>query len=86
MIVFGPETGVRSLKCKRCAMCSGICSVLLCVYLLLSGWQTSQLSCTWLVEYRASEKLASENNRHLATLPLVFLPNDVCETSAEIPY
>ena len=48
-----------------------------CVYLLLSGWQTSQLSCTWLVEYRASEKLASENNRHLATLPLVFPPNNI---------
>ena len=33
--------------------------------------------------------LASENSRHLATLPLVSPPNDVCsqwETSAEIPY
>ena len=30
--------------------------------------------------------LAWENSRHLATLPLVSLPNDVWETSAEIPY
>ena len=30
--------------------------------------------------------LARENSRHLATLPLVSPPNDVWETSAEIPY
>ena len=30
--------------------------------------------------------LAWENSRHLATLPLVFSPNDVWETRAEIPY
>ena len=30
--------------------------------------------------------LAWEKSRHLATLPLVSLPNDVWETSAEIPY
>ena len=30
--------------------------------------------------------LAWENSRHLATLPLVYPPNDVWETSAEIPY
>ena len=30
--------------------------------------------------------LAWENSRHLATIPLVSLPNDVWETSAEIPY
>ena len=30
--------------------------------------------------------LAWENSQHLATLPLVFPPNDVWETSAEIPY
>ena len=30
--------------------------------------------------------LAWENSRHLATLPLVSPPNDVWETSAEIPY
>ena len=30
--------------------------------------------------------LAWENSQHLATLPLVSLPNDVWETSAEIPY
>ena len=30
--------------------------------------------------------LAWENSRHLATLPLVFTPNDVWETSAEVPY
>ena len=30
--------------------------------------------------------LACENSRHLATLPLVSPPNDVCDTSAEIPY
>ena len=32
------------------------------------------------------EILAWEKSRHLATLPLVFLPNDVWETRAEIPY
>ena len=32
------------------------------------------------------EILAWEKSRHLATLPLVFSPNDVWETSAEIPY
>ena len=32
------------------------------------------------------EILAWENSRHLATLPLVFSPNDVWETRAEIPY
>ena len=31
-------------------------------------------------------KLAWENSRHLATLPLVCPPNDVWKTSAEIPY
>ena len=30
--------------------------------------------------------LAWENSRHLATLPLVSLPNDIWETSAKIPY
>ena len=30
--------------------------------------------------------IAWENSRHLATLPLVSPPNDVWETSAEIPY
>ena len=30
--------------------------------------------------------LAWENSRHLATLPLVFPPNDVWETSTKIPY
>ena len=30
--------------------------------------------------------LAWENNRHVATLPVVSSPNDVWETSAEIPY
>ena len=30
--------------------------------------------------------LAWENSRHLATLPLVSSPNDVWETSTEIPY
>ena len=30
--------------------------------------------------------LAWENSRHLATLPLVSPPNDVWETSEEIPY
>ena len=30
--------------------------------------------------------LAWENSRHLATIPLVSSPNDVWETSAEIPY
>ena len=30
--------------------------------------------------------LAWENSRHLATLPLLFTPNDVWETRAEIPY
>ena len=31
-------------------------------------------------------RIAWENSRHLATLPLVSPPNDVWETSAEIPY
>ena len=35
---------------------------------------------------QANISLAWENSRHLATLPLVFPPNDVRETSAEIPY
>ena len=30
--------------------------------------------------------LAWEKSRHLVTLPLVFTPNDVWETSAEVPY
>ena len=30
--------------------------------------------------------LVWENSRHLAKLPLVFPPNDVWETSSEIPY
>ena len=30
--------------------------------------------------------VAWENSRHLATLPLVSPPNDIWETSAEIPY
>ena len=30
--------------------------------------------------------VAWENSRHLATPPVVFPPNDVWETSAEIPY
>ena len=34
----------------------------------------------------APVKLAWENSRHLATLPVVSPPNDVWETSAEIPY
>ena len=37
-----------------------------------------KVSFTW--------SLAWENSRHLATLPLVFPPNDVREKSAEIPY
>ena len=34
----------------------------------------------------SNTKLASENSRHLAMLPLVSPPNDVSEMSAEIPY
>ena len=34
----------------------------------------------------AAPKLAWENSRHLAALPLFSPPNDVWETSAEIPY
>ena len=34
----------------------------------------------------ASTEVAWENSRHLATPPLVSPPNDVWETSAEIPY
>ena len=30
--------------------------------------------------------LAWENSRHLATLPLAFLPTDVCEKSTKFPY
>ena len=36
--------------------------------------------------HRTCELIAWENSRHLATLPLVSPPNDVWETSAEIPY
>ena len=38
------------------------------------------------VKVRFTWSLAWENSRHLATLPLVFPPNDVGEKSAEIPY
>ena len=37
-------------------------------------------------DWSAVTNLAWENSQHLATLPLVFTPNDVWETSVEIPY
>ena len=40
----------------------------------------------YLTVFDEMSKLAWENSRHLATLPLVSPPNDVWETSAEIPY
>ena len=48
--------------------------------LVFPGWAaTYHLELNWW--------LAWENSQHLATLPpLVFPPNDVWETSAEIPY
>ena len=36
--------------------------------------------------FESTFHVAWENSRYLATLPLVSLPNDVWETSAEIPY
>ena len=39
-----------------------------------------------IVLFSTASTLAWENSQHLATLQLVSLPNDVWETSAEIPY
>jgi len=49
-------------------------------------WSKAAAAQTAKVESQISNTLAWENSRHLATLPLVSPPNDVWETSAEIPY
>ena len=49
------------------------------------SWRKNQLLWKRRISFRLFY-LAWENSRHLATVPLVSLPNDVWETSAEIPY
>ena len=44
------------------------------------------LDTIWNERGQAMQLIASENNRHFATTPLVFPRNDVIETRVEIPY
>ena len=50
--------------------------------------QSSSIFCWTLIQSISTTEilLAWENSRHLATLTMVSPPNDVWETSAEIPY
>jgi len=51
-------------------------------------WFNCLWSKWWVLSWESPARVtvALENSQHLATLPLVSRPNDVWETSAEIPY
>ena len=48
--------------------------------------QTARKRLLRRLDLTTRSSIALENSRHLATLPLIFPPNDVWETSVEIPY